>query len=118
MLSSLAYIYDPLGLIAPLLVQGKLLLQDAVRLKISWNDTLTPVLRQKWEIWVISLKSVSKLTIPRSLIKPYFLMQALNYTVFTTPVNRLMDLASISGAPASRDIYTQLWWPAKYAYVL
>ena len=72
MLSSLASIYDPLGLIAPLLVQGKLLLQEAVRLKIPWNDTLTPVLRQKWENWVINLKSVSKLTIPRSLIKPNF----------------------------------------------
>ena len=71
-LSSLASIYDPLGLIVPLLVQSKLLLQKAVRLKISWNDTLTPVLRQKWENWVINLKSISKLTIPRSLIKPKF----------------------------------------------
>ena len=66
-----------------MLVQGKLLLQEAVRLKISWNDTLTPVLRQKWENWVINLKSVNKLTIPRSLIKPNSADASLELYCFT-----------------------------------
>ena len=72
MLSYLTLIYDSLGLIAPLLVQGKLLLQEAVWSKIAWKDALNPELRQKWKNWVINLKSVSNLTIPRPLIKHNF----------------------------------------------
>ena len=52
-LSSLTLMYDTLGLIAPLRVQGKLLLHEVVTLRI-----------------------------PRSLIKPNLLRHALNYTVF------------------------------------
>ncbi|XP_037931109.1 uncharacterized protein LOC119665921 [Teleopsis dalmanni] len=36
----LAHIYDPLGLIGPILVTGKILLQGAWQLKLDWDDDL------------------------------------------------------------------------------
>ena len=53
-------------------MQGKLLLQEAVRLKIGWNEALSPEWCQKWKKWVINLKYVGNITFSRYLIKPNF----------------------------------------------
>ena len=70
MLSCLSAIYDPLGLMNPLIVQGKLVLQQATQCKISWDDEVPCSLQQKWENWLSALQSVPKVNIPRC-IKPY-----------------------------------------------
>ena len=65
----------------------------------------------------VDVKAANSKSDMLSSLNQNLLMQALNYTVLRTPVNMLMDPVSISDVPASRDIYTQLWWPAKYACV-
>ncbi len=40
MLSVLASMYDPLGLVGLFLILGKKLLQDATRLKLSWDESV------------------------------------------------------------------------------
>ena len=37
MLSNIATLYDPLGLITPIAVRGKILFQEATRLKLDWD---------------------------------------------------------------------------------
>ena len=70
MLSCLSAIYDPLGLINPLIVQGKLVLQQAMQSKISWDEEVSSLLQKKWNNWLSALDSVTELKISRC-IKPH-----------------------------------------------
>ncbi|XP_053576923.1 uncharacterized protein LOC128666383 [Bombina bombina] len=64
-LSIINSLYDPLGFVAPVTIQGKSLLRQLSSESKSW-DTLLPIeKRQMWEKWKDSLKDLEKLCIPR-----------------------------------------------------
>ena len=66
MLKFLASIFDPLGLVSPLVVEGKLLLQQATRLQLDWDVSVPSELHERWNSWYGSLhNSLSKMTFPR-----------------------------------------------------
>ena len=67
MLSVVSSIYDPLGLINPLIITGKLLFQEATRFKLSWDEVVPHSLKYQWEDWVSSLRKVIELRFPRCL---------------------------------------------------
>jgi hypothetical protein len=69
MLSIVSSIFDPLGLISPVLIQGKILFQDATRLKLTWDQVLPAELISKWFSWFLSLSNLKLVRIPRC-IKP------------------------------------------------
>ena len=68
MLSNVASIYDPLGLVAPIVLEGKLLFQEATRLGLSWDDHIPASLATRWRLWVISMRGLSGLFFPRCLV--------------------------------------------------
>lgn len=71
-LSVISRIYDPLGLIGPIIIQSKLLLQDLWRLKIGWDDTVPTELQSKWSYFRDQLQCISKISAPRhALSKKY-----------------------------------------------
>ena len=51
MLSVIASMYDPLGLVSPCVVVGKMLFQDATRLKLGWRETIPSYICEKWKKW-------------------------------------------------------------------
>lgn len=67
MLSNIARLFDPLGLICPVILKCNMLLQELWVSKIDWNDPLPPVIDRKW----IKLRQISLLiedhSIPRRL---------------------------------------------------
>lgn len=65
--SEIAKLYDPLGLIAPVLMQAKLILQKLWLLKVSWDDPLSPEIRRQWEEFRNQLRELNQLSIPRWL---------------------------------------------------
>ena len=67
-LSSVASIYDPIGLCSPALMSGKRLFQEACRLNVSWDDELPDKLKNSWNKWVAVIKNLYDLTFPRSLV--------------------------------------------------
>jgi len=67
MLSFVASTYDPLGLASPIVMVGRLLFQDATKLKLTWDDPLPIDLRSKWSAWIESLRSFSVIKVPRCL---------------------------------------------------
>ena len=69
MLSIIASIYDPLGLLGPMIVLGKVLFQEATRRKLAWDEILPPDLLERWLYWLDSMKDIGKLRVPRC-IKP------------------------------------------------
>ena len=65
-MSSIATIYDPLGLVGPLILPGREINQELCRLKYDWNDSLPDELAVKWRDWKKGLASLTSYSIPRS----------------------------------------------------
>lgn len=66
-LSFIGKIYDPLGLISPVVVVAKLVMQEIWAHALSWDSLLPDDLLKKWSNFVINLDAMGKVTIPRSL---------------------------------------------------
>ena len=63
--SSVSSIYDPLGLLSPVTVTGKLLIQELWKRNISWDEEIPADLEQKWTKIRENLRTVSTLTLQR-----------------------------------------------------
>uniref|UniRef100_A0A182HYE0 Uncharacterized protein n=1 Tax=Anopheles arabiensis TaxID=7173 RepID=A0A182HYE0_ANOAR len=48
-LSNIAKMYDPLGLIAPILVRAKMLMQELWLLKSGWDEPVPQQIYKKWK---------------------------------------------------------------------
>jgi len=68
-LSAIAKMYDPLGIISPILVDAKILLQEICKMRIGWDDELSDRLKALWFKWVESLKLAKIIEVERSLMK-------------------------------------------------
>ena len=62
MSSKLASMFDPLGMAAPYLLGGKLILQSVATLGFGWDDQLPKDILRKWEKWVDTLAAVTDLS--------------------------------------------------------
>ena len=60
MLSVLASQFDPLGILAPCLLGGKLILQKAVTSNLAWDDIMSD-----WKTWAKSMEKIDCYSIPR-----------------------------------------------------
>ena len=72
LLSQLSSVYDPLGLLSPIIICGRMLFQDVSRLKLSWDDELLSELSAKWFKWLKSLEHVPSLRFPWNIIPKGF----------------------------------------------
>ncbi|XP_072395161.1 uncharacterized protein [Diabrotica undecimpunctata] len=66
-LSIIAQIFDPQGLINPVTVIAKLIMQKIWISKISWNDTIDADTLHEWLSFISSLSHFKDLSIPRCL---------------------------------------------------
>ena len=64
-LSTVSSIYDPLGFVAPVLMEGKKILQELCREKADWDDPVPENIKTRWERWRAELPSLEELSIPR-----------------------------------------------------
>ena len=62
----IAGIYDPLGLIQPIIVKLKLLFQEICASNCEWDDRLCTDLKQKWEIMIKEIQNCPELVIQRA----------------------------------------------------
>ncbi|XP_063386428.1 uncharacterized protein LOC134672453 [Cydia fagiglandana] len=58
-------IYDPLGILAPIVVRGRIMFQDAWRKGLNWDQELSQCDSAAWKLWFQDLISTSSLRIPR-----------------------------------------------------
>lgn len=66
-LAKIAKVYDPLGLVSPVTLTGKVLYREACDLHVAWDKPLPNNLIMKWNRWEQSLRNDVKF--PRSLPK-------------------------------------------------
>lgn len=67
MLSVISSMFDPLGLVGPHVLLGKLLFQDATRYRLDWDKEIPIQLSEQWCKWVVSLDSLNHIKVPRCM---------------------------------------------------
>ncbi|XP_008180316.1 uncharacterized protein LOC100571864 [Acyrthosiphon pisum] len=66
-LAETAAIFDPMGLVGPIIVQAKLIIQSLWQIRISWDEPLPDNIRIEWVKYRKGLSMLNKLTIPRNI---------------------------------------------------
>ena len=66
-LSKLAKVYDPLGVVSPITLEGKIIFRDVCKTKIPWDADIQGPLSRRWNEWEKSLPKEE--TIPRPIVK-------------------------------------------------
>ena len=64
-MSELVSVYDPIGLISPSHLIGKILYGEVCELKIPWDEVVPLPVKQKWDKWMLDIET--KVEIPRSI---------------------------------------------------
>jgi len=67
-LAETAAIFDPLGLIGPIIVKAKLMIQNLWRIRLGWDDPLPDNIHNEWLNYRKGLSTLNTLTIPRKII--------------------------------------------------
>ena len=65
LLKGLASVFDPLGLVNPVVVKGKILFQQSCKLKLDWDSKLPDDLITNWNKWIEDVNDLSLYSIPR-----------------------------------------------------
>ncbi|GBM33740.1 hypothetical protein AVEN_75812-1 [Araneus ventricosus] len=63
-----ARIFDPLGLLGPIITKAKIFLQKLWLLKLDWGDTLPLKENTEWQSFLNSLKFVNIINVPRWIL--------------------------------------------------
>ena len=71
-LSTICSIFDPIGYVAPVLLEGKRILQQLTRENVSWDDPVPENLASKWRKWRSSLVDLQEFEVKRCLKPPEF----------------------------------------------
>jgi hypothetical protein len=67
-LSIIAQIYDLIGLISPIVVRAKIILQNLWSLNLDWDDQVPPSIENLWSQFLTDLRHLPNLQIPRKVI--------------------------------------------------
>lgn len=67
-LSRIALIFDPLGLLGPSVIIAKLLMQELWRSRVDWDESISSELHTLWKEYECKLRSLSNIKIPRKVI--------------------------------------------------
>lgn len=64
-LSHIASLFDPLGLVGPIIIVAKIIMQSLWLEKVDWDEHLSEEIRMKWKHFWYELKSINTIKIPR-----------------------------------------------------
>ena len=71
MTSQLASQFDPLGMIGPYILGGKLILQKATAVSAGWDDLVPVDIQHSWKRWLESSTLLRKFFISRNILPEY-----------------------------------------------
>lgn len=67
--SEISRLFDPLGLVGPVIVKAKIFIQQLWKLKLSWDESLPSEYHTAWERYRKELSDITKISIPRRVIR-------------------------------------------------
>jgi hypothetical protein len=65
-LSVVCAVYDPMGIISPVVISAKLILQELARRKAGWDEELRGEEVKKWYEWKLNMQQVQDLKVNRN----------------------------------------------------
>ena len=68
MASQLANQFDSLGIVAPLLLGGKLILQKVAASGVDWDDAVSDEVKKDWKKWLETSNILNEFCIPRNFL--------------------------------------------------
>ena len=71
-LSTVASVFDPLGIISPFILKGRIIVQETCRIKSDWDTPLSSSLSKLWSDWKSDLPNVHKVKVPRCVTPKSF----------------------------------------------
>ena len=71
-LSTISSVYDPLGIVSPVILTGEQILQDLCHQKVDWDDPLPDEIIARWERWRTELPLLEKVKLNRCVKQPGF----------------------------------------------
>lgn len=71
MMSVIAQIYDPLGLLSPTIIIAKIILQKLWLCKIDWDEPIPDHIIPTWNKFIQSLSQLSNLRVPRFVLSEF-----------------------------------------------
>ncbi|GFW19515.1 integrase catalytic domain-containing protein [Trichonephila clavipes] len=69
-LSEIARLYDPLGLIGPIVTKAKIFIQELWKIKLDWSEQLPPDAMEEWMNFYQKLAKVNNFKIPKCILLP------------------------------------------------
>ena len=78
-LKEVASMYDPLGLISPLVLSGRLIFQETVMRKLDWDAALPDDLAVRWLTWRRNVQRLQDLRIPRPILPCFSISTQLHH---------------------------------------
>ncbi|GBL92712.1 Speckle-type POZ protein-like B [Araneus ventricosus] len=69
-LSEIGRLYDPLGLIGPIITKAKIFIQGLWKIKLDWSEQLPPDAIKEWKRFYLKLSEVNNLKIQRYILLP------------------------------------------------
>ena len=76
LLSDFSKHFDPIGLIAPILVVAKVIIQSCWKLDLEWNDAVPDDVSRAYINWKDDMSSLSQLKIPRKVLPTHLYDEA------------------------------------------
>ena len=67
-LGSTTALFDPMGHVAPVIIQAKFVVQDTCRRQYQWDQHLEADLKVKWEQWIKDIGTIGDLQFDRCLL--------------------------------------------------
>ncbi|XP_033761542.1 uncharacterized protein LOC117343309 [Pecten maximus] len=67
MLSELNSIYDPLGFVAPVTIQGKILMREITK-GYNWDEPIEQDLEKKWKVFKETVRTLKDFKVPRMIV--------------------------------------------------
>ncbi|XP_064641264.1 uncharacterized protein LOC135496077 [Lineus longissimus] len=69
-LSTVSSVFDPLGLVAPVILEGKRIVQELCRDNKGWDDPIPDSIKTRWKAWRSQLTNLTQFKIPRCYRPP------------------------------------------------
>ena len=67
--SQVAQLYDPLGLLSPFTIRGKMLVQEAWKLSLGWDESLPDEMVNRWNEIKGDLRELQTIRFPRHVLQ-------------------------------------------------
>ena len=106
-LSSIASLFDPVGMIAPYIIRAKLMMQDVWLTGIDWDETLPDDLAKKVNGWFEELTRVEEVRIPRCLSPGHEVVNTTLHLFCDASENAYASVCYVRTKTASGEVYVR-----------